>query len=600
MQYQILTRLQQLYTSLDELESSGEDVVRDIKKEINNLELQYLKEIVFPHISQRLGYDLAPLRCQIDMSFQFNGAKTIDYSYCTSNSGMLFRDKYTTVNEATENAPIASQANDTREDKTIGPDNGAKNEVQPKLYLDEYSDKAIVVYGDTKPYAEKLKEHGGFFNFKLKVGPGWIFSKNKEAELRKLFNFSEAKQAFKPKIAEPEPRIDNVISMIKGVDYYINAFDHMRNVVVQKIVGPHKAILLLAIFEGIEQGFITSERIDFSGRLLSTHDRLWKQYVPANAPFVCNMCTPFIHLASEDFFKLDLKCEIPDINKSWTFNSVQAVCNYGILDRELFLLARDKNMRKRLAMHLVSKYCEPLRNIQTKATQQLEIAVPEADKTDVTIADFARYLASITKKGGSPYKQSTIDGYCMTLQSQYMTAKAKQYTPDGNVLHLTDEASILYLLNSVSMDFKYGKTSSPSVAALELYMQFVQENNRKAKSEQPQPETKQTEDTATIEQPSKEPESIQYIKTDKFCISEGSITEMFLQFILKVGPHRVRALQIFLEGRYPLIATQPAKKGYQKLQEGYWIHTINSARWKIAKIKEISKKLKLNLEIKYN
>lgn len=50
-------------------------------------------------------------------------------------------------------------------------------------YVD-YSDKAFAVTGETKPLAETLKELGGRFNARLSCGPGWIFSKKKEAEVR--------------------------------------------------------------------------------------------------------------------------------------------------------------------------------------------------------------------------------------------------------------------------------------------------------------------------------------------------------------------------------------------------------------------------------
>lgn len=48
-----------------------------------------------------------------------------------------------------------------------------------------YSDKAIVVTGDTKPIKDKLKELGGSFNPRLSCGAGWVFPKRKLAEITK-------------------------------------------------------------------------------------------------------------------------------------------------------------------------------------------------------------------------------------------------------------------------------------------------------------------------------------------------------------------------------------------------------------------------------
>lgn len=50
-------------------------------------------------------------------------------------------------------------------------------------YVD-YSDKAFAVTGNTRQFYGLLKDLGGRFNSRLSCGPGWIFSKKKEAEVR--------------------------------------------------------------------------------------------------------------------------------------------------------------------------------------------------------------------------------------------------------------------------------------------------------------------------------------------------------------------------------------------------------------------------------
>jgi hypothetical protein len=61
-------------------------------------------------------------------------------------------------------------------------------EQKSDLTIQDYSEKAIVLRGDTKPIKDQLKDLGGSFNFKLKGGAGWIFSKKRESEIRKIFN----------------------------------------------------------------------------------------------------------------------------------------------------------------------------------------------------------------------------------------------------------------------------------------------------------------------------------------------------------------------------------------------------------------------------
>ena len=54
-----------------------------------------------------------------------------------------------------------------------------------KLTLSVYTDKSVVVQGeDTRKYKEELKSIGGKYNANLKTGPGWIFPKSKEQEIK--------------------------------------------------------------------------------------------------------------------------------------------------------------------------------------------------------------------------------------------------------------------------------------------------------------------------------------------------------------------------------------------------------------------------------
>lgn len=59
----------------------------------------------------------------------------------------------------------------------------------PKIMrIIDYSDKAIAVIGDTKPYKDELKAIGGKFNPYLKCGAGWIFPAKRKAEVESFIN----------------------------------------------------------------------------------------------------------------------------------------------------------------------------------------------------------------------------------------------------------------------------------------------------------------------------------------------------------------------------------------------------------------------------
>lgn len=57
------------------------------------------------------------------------------------------------------------------------------------LQLVDYSEKCIVVIGNTYPLKNQLRQAGGKFNKFLKCGPGWIFAKEQEIEIKTIFNF---------------------------------------------------------------------------------------------------------------------------------------------------------------------------------------------------------------------------------------------------------------------------------------------------------------------------------------------------------------------------------------------------------------------------
>lgn len=57
------------------------------------------------------------------------------------------------------------------------------DEVAAGLEIIDYSERAIVVVGDTRAVKDELKRMGGTFNKKLRCGAGWVFPKSKRENL---------------------------------------------------------------------------------------------------------------------------------------------------------------------------------------------------------------------------------------------------------------------------------------------------------------------------------------------------------------------------------------------------------------------------------
>jgi hypothetical protein len=55
-----------------------------------------------------------------------------------------------------------------------------------ELIIEQYSEKAIAVRGNTQPYKENLKDLGGKWNAGLRGGGGWIFPNSKKIKIEEL------------------------------------------------------------------------------------------------------------------------------------------------------------------------------------------------------------------------------------------------------------------------------------------------------------------------------------------------------------------------------------------------------------------------------
>ena len=72
------------------------------------------------------------------------------------------------------------------------------------LTVEQYTDKSVAVFGNTRKWSGNLKQLGGKFTAKLRSGPGWIFYKSKEQEVN---NFVSAANGG---AIEPLPEIEEV------------------------------------------------------------------------------------------------------------------------------------------------------------------------------------------------------------------------------------------------------------------------------------------------------------------------------------------------------------------------------------------------------
>ncbi|MBV5348317.1 HNH endonuclease [bacterium] len=125
-------------------------------------------------------------------------------------------------------------------------------------------------------------------------------------------------------------------------------------------LAPHKPILLLAVVEGFENGYLWGKEVPISEELLTSFHNYWKLLVDTGNG--ANFSLPFFHLGSEKsgFWKLKVwgKKEIP-VTKSNSIKSFKALCEtveYAVLSDEFAQALQNPTQRNEIKMALLKRY----------------------------------------------------------------------------------------------------------------------------------------------------------------------------------------------------------------------------------------------------
>lgn len=141
--------------------------------------------------------------------------------------------------------------------------------------------------------------------------------------------------------------------------YYCKKFSKLHTAKVKGRTAPHKAILLLAIIEGIEKGEIRENTIFITPELVANFKDLWCQLVE-DTVFSANFSLPFYHLKSEGFWHLQTKFGreliLTSSNSIKSFAQLKEVIAFAYFDDELFELLHEEHTRSVLRQTLLSSY----------------------------------------------------------------------------------------------------------------------------------------------------------------------------------------------------------------------------------------------------
>lgn len=591
-------KLQSLYRQLDRNSSAGEDVVADLRKEINNLELAYLKEEVLPHVASVLGAKIKNLRCGLDCSIQFDEDGQINYTFCTTGSMLMVKDSI--------NANACTEQTYTPKHPTIDivtKDHEVKKQapIAQNIRIVDYSEKAIAVYGDTKQLADALKALGGYFNARLKEGPGWVFSKKRRSEIEELLKpYRSTQSTFNKECSSSDDLFSSIgleVADSMTEDDWIKAVTNMKCMPYNGFIAPHKAIFLLTIIEAIRCNYQKDNRIYPTKRMEETYRILWNKYVPKDWPFTMNFFQPYAHMSGERFYeivKVNERAKF-NINLNWTSVQASRYIKYGILEERLFELLKNKQFANRVTDSLLQKYLN-----QASYISKNQHSSNRNDHLPCEyLYGFRKYLLSQTNKFGNPFAESSINVYIAGLKNEYMQSMVRPYSSDGLIESINNIHELEELHSKVKADASNRIISNSVQIGLRLYINYrIQKSGVDSHKE-----VSLIQDKPTIEHKSK-PLNIVSITAEHIYINEGTPTSMIVQFINEIGPELVADMHIkYLGGELVGKTPNPTYiRASKKLYGGYWINTNSSTRTKIEQIKTICSNLgiKVNIDLGNN
>lgn len=151
----------------------------------------------------------------------------------------------------------------------------------------------------------------------------------------------------------------------KDIEYYESLFKTLHTNVYKGKSAPHKAMLLLSIFDLIEDGTIYDSHIQLTDELEQTYKKLWEKLLDKSLLFSPDVYKPYYHMDYEQFWRLipvDEKCNVGSVvsmskeDPRYTKNWMRSHYKFAEIDEELFQLLKNENVRAQFRLLLIVTY----------------------------------------------------------------------------------------------------------------------------------------------------------------------------------------------------------------------------------------------------
>ncbi len=209
---------------------------------------------------------------------------------------------------------------------------------------------------------------------------------------------------------------------------------------------PHKPFLLLSVADGVEQGWITSNRIELNQELIETFRLYWNGVMGGEK--VTTIALPFFHMQSEPFWDLRYRFGAQPYKTSPSLGGLRSRVAYAEMAPELFEIMRTPDGRRQIRNVLLERYFSPataeqlagLMNFNSQSyeyARQLEVLAAEPFQADHTKAEEAPYRTVKQQVRGAGFSYRVRKAYDYTCA----VCRSRLITPEGATL--VDGAHIL-------------------------------------------------------------------------------------------------------------------------------------------------------------
>lgn len=141
------------------------------------------------------------------------------------------------------------------------------------------------------------------------------------------------------------------------VDDIVQWTENLRTFKYNGIGSPHKPVYILSIIKLITEGHIVDGKIYLNNLLIDTFRNMWNIVVPRPNSFTMDICNPYIHMASEPFYKLKMKRnDISYLEVKKSIGAIQESCEYAEIDSRFVEIIRNPKNATIINEHICDYY----------------------------------------------------------------------------------------------------------------------------------------------------------------------------------------------------------------------------------------------------